>query len=128
MLYAISGTVVRGDGYGRKLGFPTANLDPSPFRKEGFTISAGVYAGTARLAGGKKAYKAGIVVGPVREGGAPKIEAYLLHFEGDLYGKELSLELQKFLRPFAEYGSEAELKEQIAKDVARVDCFVDIDS
>ena len=102
----ITGKVIRGDGYGRKLGFPTVNLetDIKEFPPEG------VYAGNATLEG--KEYRAGIVVGPKE-----KIEAHLLEYNGDAYGKEVTLEIKKFLRKYQKFNTEEELIAQIKKDI-----------
>ena len=72
--------MIKGDGYGRKIGFPTVNLDI----KYGGVASVGVYAGMANLE--NKNYKAGIVIGP-----NDKVEAHLIGYNGDAYGKKLSL-------------------------------------
>ena len=106
MNYTVSGTVVKGAGYGKKLGFPTVNLATET--KE--LPPQGVYAGTAELEGEK--YRAGIVIGP-----GEKIEAHLIGYEGDAYGKEVTLELNKFLRDFKKFDTEEELIIQIKKDL-----------
>ncbi len=101
----IRGKVIKGDGYGRKLGFPTANLETtSPLPKNG------VYAGTATV--DNKEYKAGIVVGPLS-----KIEGHIIGFEGDLYGQEISLEIKRFLRDYKVFYEERELINQIKEDI-----------
>src|SRR6185436_2072949 len=101
----ISGTVVRGDGYGRQLGYPTLNL-----QSKDILPKVGVYAGTAALDG--KSYRAGILINPTG-----KVEAHLIGYEGDLYGKMVTLEVGKFLREYKKFDSEAELKLQIKKDL-----------
>src|SRR6185436_12560838 len=98
MNYTISGKVIKGKGYGRKLGFPTVNLET-----DDSLPPAGVYAGSAALEG--KVYKAGIVISP--EGTA---EAHLIGYDGDAYGKIVTLTLNKFLREFKKFDSEEELK------------------
>ncbi len=103
----ISGKVIKGDGYGRKLGFPTANLDVA----EKNLPEDGIYAGEAMLEG--KRYRAGIVIGPNR-----KVEAHLLEFSGDIYGKELTLFIKKFLRTFKKFNNEEKLIIQIKKDIS----------
>ena len=108
MQYTISGKVIRGDGYGRKLGFPTINLgiDTETLPPEG------VYAGKVIL--DHKEYRAGIVFGP-RE----KVEAHLIGYNGDAYGKEVTLEVNKFLREYKKFDTEEELIEQIGKDLKK---------
>ena len=107
MQYKISGIVIKGDGYGRKLGYPTVNLDP----EVSIFPPIGVYAGEAML--GNKKYHAGIVVGPL-----DKIEAHLIGDEGDAYGKKVTLHILKFIREYKKFFSEEELIKQIGKDLA----------
>lgn len=102
----ITGRVVRGDGYGKKLGFPTVNLEIGSKN----LLPAGVYAGSALLDG--KEYKAGIVVGP-----GAKIEAHLIGYNKDAYGREVTLEIKKFLREYKKFDTEEELIIQIKKDM-----------
>ena len=105
----ITGKVIRGDSYGRKLGFPTVNLD-----MEGHQVKKlppeGVYAGTATL--DSVEYRAGIVIGPMN-----KVEAHLVGYVGDAYGKQVTLKINKFLREYKKFGNEAELIAQIKKDL-----------
>ena len=116
----ISGRVLRGARYGRKLGFPTANLDRRQWTRLKPSPKLWVYAGTAQIKNPSRKYKAGIVVGPIDNKGLPKIEAYLINFSGNLYGKSLELELIKYLRPFHKYSGEPALKLQIKKDISKV--------
>lgn len=104
----ITGKVIRGDGYGKKIGFPTVNLELK--KKEKDFPADGVYAGTGILEG--KVYKAGIVIGP-----NGKIEAHLIGYDSDAYGKEVTLEINKFLREFKKFDIEKELINQIKKDI-----------
>ena len=106
MRYVISGKVIRGDGYGKKLGFPTVNLDLET--KE--LPKDGVYAGIGILEG--KEYNAGIVIGP-----NAKVEAHLIGYSGDAYGKEVTLRINKFLRKYKKFNTEEELMIQIKKDL-----------
>ncbi|MBI3888750.1 riboflavin kinase [Candidatus Nomurabacteria bacterium] len=113
MLYIISGKVIKGDGYGRKIGFPTVNLevDEALRQAQGKQFPRdGVYAGTATMEG--KIYRAGIVIGPNN-----RIEAHMIGYVGDAYGKEVTLEINKFLREFKKFDTEEELIEQIKKDL-----------
>jgi len=105
-MYYIKGIVVKGEGYGKKLGFPTVNLAVKPPSE----VKEGVYAGTAVL--DKQEYKAGIVIGPGK-----KVEAHLIGYEDDAYGKEITLTINKFLRDFKKFDTEEELINQIKKDL-----------
>jgi riboflavin kinase/FMN adenylyltransferase len=107
MQYKISGVVMKGDQYGRTLGFPTINLATTealpPY---------GVYAGSVVLE--DKEYRAGILINPTG-----KVEAHLLDFTGDAYGKKVILTTREFLRDFKKFDSEEELKMQIGKDLEK---------
>lgn len=117
----IVGKVLKGEGYGRKLGFPTANLDRKQFVKDKMKLPLGVYAGVAFLHHMGKIHKAAIVLGPLDKKKLPKIEAHILGFKGRLYGRKLTLFLYKFLRPFKLFKTEKLLIAQIKKDVKRVE-------
>ena len=106
----LAGTVVAGDARGGTLGFPTANLRPEP---ELLVPGFGIYAGAA------DGHLAAISIGtnPHYGGDERRIEAFLLDFAGDLYGKRLLLELWQRLRDEQAFGSEAELIAQIDRDV-----------
>jgi riboflavin kinase/FMN adenylyltransferase len=108
----LDGVVVGGDARGGTLGFPTANLRLDP---ELLVPEYGIYAGQA--AGHRAAVSVG--VNPHYGGSECRVEAYLLDFEGDLYGKRLIVELWQRLRDERAFASEAELVAQIADDVER---------
>lgn len=122
-LFTITGRVVRGDGYGRKIGFPTANIDRRQWSRLKVKPKLGVYAGAVTLSIGRK-YKAGIVVGPIDRKGLPRLEAHLLKFKGNLYGKKITIELVKFLHQFRKYKSETELRKGIAEDMRQVNKII----
>ena len=116
--YAICGLVVAGDRLGRQLGFPTANLDAT-----GLGLPPnGVYAGCTRL--NEQFYRVALNLGLRPTLAAAKlqlrVEAHLLDFSGDLYGRELEVEIGDKLRDERKFGSPADLREQIARDVAAV--------
>lgn len=121
MNVSLSGRVVRGEQYGKKLGFPTANLDRRQFARLARKPKLGIYAGIAQINRSSKKYKAGIVIGPLDSAtGLPKIEAHLLGFKGILYGQHLTLSLSHYLRPFGKFFGETALKSQIRKDISKV--------
>lgn len=114
--YAIAGLVVKGDQLGRKLGFPTANLDVA-----GLALPPnGVYAAHARTQGRTLRAAVNIGVRPTVAGTTPvpRVEAHLLDFDGDLYGAEVELSFVARLREERKFASVEALKEQIARDVA----------
>jgi riboflavin kinase/FMN adenylyltransferase len=106
----VEGMVVAGDHRGGTLGFPTANLDVDPSL---LVPAYGIYAGAA--AGKRAAISIG--TNPHYGGDERRVEAFLLDFEGDLYGRRLVLELWTRLRDERAFTSERELVEQIARDV-----------
>ena len=99
--------MVRGGGYGRKIGFPTINLSRNGFVRMRKRPPLGIYAG------------AGIIIGPLDKAGLPKIEAHLIGFKGNLYGRKITLEINKFLRKFKKFKTEKELITHIKKDLKR---------
>jgi FAD synthase len=110
--FDVEGIVVEGAKRGRLLGFPTANLAVPP----GLLVPPnGIYAGAAR---GRPA-AISIGTNPHYGGTERTVEAFLLDFDGDLYGQRLRLELWEHLRDEAAFASEAELVAQIARDVER---------
>jgi riboflavin kinase / FMN adenylyltransferase len=114
--YRMSNVVVNGDRRGKAIGFPTANLVP-PARK---VIPAdGVYAALATADGG--VHKAAVNVGvrPTFGEGDRVVEAYLLDFEGDLYGKSLTLEFVSRIREEVRFDSVEELVARMRGDVDR---------
>ncbi|MDO9391103.1 MAG: riboflavin biosynthesis protein RibF [bacterium] len=117
--YLISGRVVKGRGMGRKLGYPTANLKVGDRLK--LIPGDGVYA--ARALAGKKNYDGMLYIGsrPTFGGrSARAIEFNAFGNPGNLYGKELILEVHQFIRPGKKYGSPGELKKAIAGDQIKI--------
>jgi riboflavin kinase/FMN adenylyltransferase len=109
--FQVRGEVVHGDGRGSELGFPTANLIPD---ERLVRPDQGVY---AALADGRPA-AVNIGVRPQFETGrGVLIEAYLIDFDGDLYGRELRIDFLQRLRGEKLFPSVETLTEQIAKDV-----------
>jgi riboflavin kinase/FMN adenylyltransferase len=106
----VEGTVVVGDERGGTLGFPTANLAVGP---QLLVPAYGIYAGAAL---GRPA-AVSIGTNPHYGGLERKVEAFLLDFEGDLYGQRLVVELWQHLRDERAFESEQALIDQIAHDV-----------
>jgi riboflavin kinase/FMN adenylyltransferase len=109
----VEGTVVSGDRRGGTLGFPTANLAVDPAL---LVPRYGIYAGAA---GGHRA-AISIGVNPHYGGHERRVEAFLLDFDGDLYGRRLVVELWQRLRDEQAFESERVLIAQIARDVEAV--------
>jgi len=113
--YALAGTVVKGDGLGHQLGFPTANLDVASLALP----PHGVYAVHAEVGG--KTYRAVLNIGhrPTLQNPNPqlRVEAHLIDFTGDLYGHELEVAFVEKLRAEKKFPSLAELRQQIARDI-----------
>ena len=101
-----------GDERGRRLGFPTANIVPE---EELACPGHGVYAG---LADGRPAAVSIGVRPTFQTGRGELIEAYILDFEGDLYGTALTLEFVERLRGERRFESAESLVEQMHRDVA----------
>jgi len=113
--YSIAGTVVRGDGRGRGLGFPTANLSVA---KDGKLLPReGVYACWATLAQGRFMGAMHIGERPVFPGASTAVEVHLLDWEGDAYGTAIDVALVEYVRPVAAFGSVPGLVAQMRKDV-----------
>jgi riboflavin kinase/FMN adenylyltransferase len=119
--HRVDGIVVRGDRRGRELGFPTANVETPPFT----AIPAdGVYAGhlvlrDPKTGGSGNRYPAAISVGtnPTFQGSRRTVEAYLLDYDGDLYGEHVGVEFAHRLRPMTTFAGVDELLEAMTRDV-----------
>jgi len=106
---------VRGDELGRRLGFPTANVDAA-----GLALPPrGVYAVQAGVGG--KWHRAVVNIGyrPSLQRPEPqlRVEAYLIDFHGDLYGQEIELTFVDRLRDEKSFATMSELRDQIARDI-----------
>ncbi|MFL5349425.1 MAG: riboflavin biosynthesis protein RibF [Hyalangium sp.] len=115
--FDLDGLVVPGAGRGRGIGFPTANVDT----QNELRPAPGVYAIRVRLKedseGLWRPAVANIGVKPTFGGSVVTIEAHLLGYQGDLYGKELRVQFLERLRAEQRFGSVAELVGQIKRDV-----------
>ena len=113
--YSISGRVVAGDGLGRKLGFPTANVQ----MRRNHPPFTGIF--TVRLHGAARGPLNGVAslgVRPtVKQQGAPVLEVHALDFAGDLYRRHVRVEFLRKLRDEEKYADLATLTRQIALDV-----------
>ena len=119
--YSISGRVVHGDGLGRKLGFPTANVQ----MKHNLPPVQGIFAVEVEGVAEKPLRgAASLGVRPtVTERGRAVLEVYLIDFEGDLYGKHLRVDFLHKLRDEEKYVDLDTLKRQIAVDVENTKAY-----
>jgi len=109
--FAMQGTVVHGDGRGRDLGYPTANLIPDPRL---VVPGHGVYAAMVD----RRPAAVNVGVRPTFDSGRGLlVEAHVLDFEGDLYGEELRIDFLERLRGERAYSGPDELIDQMAIDV-----------
>lgn len=114
--YAVSGPVIEGDRLGRRLGFPTANLDT-----DGLVLPPnGVYAVRACWQDRWQPAVLNVGIRPTLNHPVPqlRVEVHLLDFSGDLYGQELELVFVGRLREERRFDSLQALQQQIAQDVA----------
>lgn len=108
----LSGSVIHGDGFGRQLGYPTANI---PSTKAATFFQPGVYAATVHL--GSEKYKAALAIHDKHL----KIEVFLLDYQGpDFYGVSITIDPMQRLSGMEHYDSIEELKEKITSDVEMV--------
>ncbi|MCF0216032.1 MAG: riboflavin biosynthesis protein RibF [Fibrobacteraceae bacterium] len=119
--YRLPGTVVGGKRLGRTIGFPTANLMTEEFK---FIPQRGVYVASATLADGRN-FRAVVNIGiQPSVGNQPlAIEAHLLHFNEDIYGQYMTLDLLDYLRPEQKFPSLDDLVRQISLDAATAEAF-----
>lgn len=112
--FHFSGMVVRGDQIGRTLGYPTANIELT--NQDKIHLGEGVFTATAEV--GSQKFKAMLSIGkrPTLNDVVERIEAYLFHFNGDLYGKELKITVHHRIRGQQKFNSLEALKDQMDKD------------
>ena len=112
--YEIRGEVVVGDKRGRSIGFPTANVLPDA---DALMPARGVYAGFVRFGEEQYAACTNVGVAPTFGRAESRIEAYLLDFEGDLYGRVVDVSFAMRIREERRFSGIDELTEQIRRDV-----------
>jgi riboflavin kinase/FMN adenylyltransferase len=114
--YAIAGTVTAGAGRGRTLGFPTANIASD----RPLLVPTGVYLGRVSVEGRPRPAVVNVGVRPTFGETSLAIEAHLLNFSGDLYGRPVRLDFLERIRDEKRFGSVDELRAQIERDIAAV--------
>jgi riboflavin kinase / FMN adenylyltransferase len=136
--YALFGRVVRGDGVGRQLGFPTANLETDIHQH---CPKDGVYAGFLATDSGSNSHNPQSTIRnpqsevwlpvvcnlgwrPTRDGAHHRVEAHALNFTGDLYDRSVRLHFTHRLRDEVRFSSLDALRAQIAADVAQAEAML----
>ncbi|HAA84030.1 MAG: Riboflavin biosynthesis protein RibF [Thermodesulfobacterium sp. 37_54] len=119
--YFLIGKVIKGQGLGKKLGFPTANIE---IPKNKLLPPSGVYAVWVYYQNQRFKGAMNIGVKPTFEQKELTVEVHLLGFNQELYGKQLKVEFVKKIRPERKFGSIEELKAQISKDCRLIDTIL----
>lgn len=113
----VEGVVVRGEGRGRDLGFPTANVRHHP---QAAVPADGVYAGWTVVDGLRRQAAISVGTNPTFEGSSRTVEAYLLDFDGDLYDAQVRVEFSRRLRGMVAFDGVEALVAQMGRDVQEV--------
>ncbi len=120
--YSLTGEVVHGNHIGRTIGFPTANIEiADPYK---LVLPAGIYAARVILPAEEAPRPAMLYIGnrpTVNKGDAQVIEVNILHFEGDLYGQTLRVDVLDFIRPDRKLDGLEALQQQIQADKVEIE-------
>jgi riboflavin kinase / FMN adenylyltransferase len=114
--HRIDGIVVRGEGRGRQLGYPTANVHSE---RHVAVPADGVYAGWAVLRGERLPAAISVGTNPTFEGRTRTVEAFILDFDEDIYGCELGVEFVERIRGMEKFDRVEDLVEQMGRDVEK---------
>ena len=115
--YTISGIIVHGNALGRKIGYPTANLEiPNNI----FIPKMGVYSSLVKIGNGDKLYKALTFIGISNINKELRVESHILDFSKMIYGKKLTVMLLKYVRDNIKVNSIEEVKLLLKKDEYKV--------
>ncbi|AKG24568.1 riboflavin kinase [Calothrix sp. 336/3] len=125
--YTLIGKVIQGQQLGRKLGFPTANLE---LPKDKLLPHYGVYAVRVFTVGETPELQENLGYGVMNIGDRPTVngtqltaEVHILNYSGDLYGGKLAVQLEKFIRPEQKFANLDALKQQIHIDCDTAQAF-----
>lgn len=121
--YSIEGVVVRGDGIGSRIGYPTINI-----RTDNSLLPKGVYISEVRFPHSNTQVWGVTNVGvrPTLSGNEERVETYLLHFQGSMYGHDVSISFVKRLRSEVQFENTKQLSMQIARDVEALHAYLQI--
>lgn len=113
--YELNGEVIHGHGFGKELGFPTANIQIDS--SDRLLPRIGVYAVYVHVDGERYGGMADIGVRPtMHDAGGLSVEVHLFDYNGDLYGKNIRMEIVSFMRPEKRMSGREELSKQLAED------------
>lgn len=112
--YTVTGEIVHGHRRGHQIGFPTANID---VWLEQMVPANGVYAGWATLGAERFMAVTNIGVRPTFNGSGMTVEAHLLDFDRDIYGEQMTLSFDHYLRAEQKFAGIGALKDQLMRDV-----------
>lgn len=112
--YSVRGRVVEGDRRGRTIGFPTANVEPE---KSVLVPARGVYACFAHVDGERRASCTNVGVAPTFGERESRVEAHIMDYEGDLYGRVVEVQFLRKIRGEKRFDGIEELVAQIGRDV-----------
>ena len=115
-MVVVEGVVIGGNRLGRRLGFPTANIDMSQYPE----IENGVYCSKVVVRGEEYVAMTNIGVRPSVDGTRRLLETHLFGFKGLLYGLRLRVELYEKIRDEQKFSSVDELRRQIEKDSNKI--------
>ena len=118
--HLLTGSVVHGHQLGRTLGIPTANL---PFPSGLAVPKFGVYACLVELDGKKYPAVTNIGTRPTVQGEGITVESWILDYDGDLYGREITLEFYQFVRPEKRFPSLEALQKEIRRNAEQTRSF-----
>jgi riboflavin kinase/FMN adenylyltransferase len=123
--YRITGTVIHGDGRGRRLGIPTANIE---IWDELILPANGVYATYATIRGERYQAAANVGYRPTVNGHSLNVEAHILNFDEEVYGEELILEFVHRVRDEQKFPDLNALVQQIKTDIEKVRKLLPLDN
>ena len=115
-MVVVEGVVIGGNRLGRRLGFPTANIDMSQYPD----IENGVYCSKVVVRGEEYVAMTNIGVRPSVDGTRRLLETHLFGFKGLLYGLKLRVELYEKIRDEKRFSSVEELRKQIEQDAEKI--------